>query len=265
MNDSYFRCTSESATTGRYLAGPLTAGPWSPALQHGGPPNALAVTAAERLVRTETGRTDLVAVRLAADFVTAVPIAEIRTAARILRAARSAVLVEVVVSAGDAECLLGRVWFVRSLDTAEVRTADGAGLPPIPPAPSPLGIDFGYGASLDWRFVTGSLLGSGPSAAWVRPLTRLIDTHGDDLPGLARAVLVADSGSGISAVLDWAAWSFVNVDLDVHLARPFVGDWVLLDAVTQLGPNGSALARSTISDEHGVAGSGQQTLVLARR
>jgi hypothetical protein len=76
-------------------------------------------------------------------------------------------------------------------------------------------------------------------------------------------VLVADSASGLSSELDWSTWSFVNVDLDVHLARPFLGEWVLMDAVTQLGPDGSALARSTISDRHGIVGAGLQTLVLA--
>ena len=74
----------------------------------------------------------------------------------------------------------------------------------------------------------------GPGAAWVRPTVPLVD--GLELSGLARAVLVADSASGISAELDWDVWSFVNVDLDVHLARPFEGDWVLMDAVTQVGP-----------------------------
>ncbi len=36
-----------------------------------------------------------------------------------------------------------------------------------------------------------------------------------------------------------------------------------MDAVTQLGEDGSALARSTLSDRHGIVGAGLQTLVLA--
>jgi hypothetical protein len=36
-----------------------------------------------------------------------------------------------------------------------------------------------------------------------------------------------------------------------------------MDAVTQLGGHGSALARSTLSDVHGLVGSGLQTLVVA--
>jgi hypothetical protein len=86
---------------------------------------------------------------------------------------------------------------------------------------------------------------------------------GQPVSGLSQVALVADSASGISAELDWAEWSFLNVDLDIHLARPFAGEWVLMEASTQLGPNGSALARSTLSDQHGVAGTGLQTLVVA--
>jgi hypothetical protein len=44
-----------------------------------------------------------------------------------------------------------------------------------------------------------------------------------------------------------------------------IGEWVLMDAVTQLGPHGSALARSTLSDVRGEVGRGLQTLVLAPR
>jgi hypothetical protein len=260
VSDAYFVRIEQTATTGRYLAGPATAGPWSPQLQHGGPPNALAVLAAERAVRAETGRDDLVALRLAADFVGPVPVAEVQTRARIVRAARSAVLAEVTVSAGDRDCLLVRVWFVRDADT----TALAPSLPPptMVPAHAP-GIDaeFGYGASLEWRFVHGRMRRPGPGTAWVRATMPVVE--GCETAGLARVALIADSSSGISAELDWSVWSFLNVDLDVHLARPFEGDWLLMDAVTQLGGHGAALARSTLSDVHGVVGAGLQTLVVA--
>jgi hypothetical protein len=258
--DSYFSCLAEDAATGRYAAGPATEGPWAPQLQHGGPPNALAVRAAERVVRAETGRDDLVALRLAADFVGPVPVAEVETRARVVRAARSAALAEVTVSAGGRDCLLGRVWFVRDADTAGV--AAPPGLPvAVPDERSTLDFRFGYGASLDWRFVHGRMARPGPATAWVRPTLPLVDDY--EWSGLARVALIADSASGISAELDWATWSFLNVDLDIHLARPVEGEWVLMDAASQLGAHGSALARSTLSDARGVVGSSLQTLILA--
>jgi hypothetical protein len=38
-----------------------------------------------------------------------------------------------------------------------------------------------------------------------------------------------------------------------------------MDAATQLGAHGSALARSTLSDVYGPIGSGLQTLIVAPR
>jgi hypothetical protein len=250
----------ETPTTGRYVAGPATVGPWADNLQHGGPPSAWAVAAAERALLAETGRDDLVALRLAADFVGPVPVAEIQTRARVVRAARSAALVEVSVAGGDRDCLIAHVWFVRRADTRSISPA----VPepgPVPDAAPGIDYTFGYGASLDWRFVHGSMRTPGPGAAWVRPTLPLVE--GVELSGLARVALIADSASGISAELDWAVWSFVNVDLDIHLARPFAGEWLLMQATTQLGTHGSALARSTLSDERGLLGAGLQTLVLA--
>lgn len=258
--DSYFHPLAEKWDGGRYRAGPATEGPWDARLQHGGPPSALAVHVAERVIARETGRTGLCALRYAADFVGPVPVGEIETVARVVRAARSAALVDVIVTAAARECLHARVWFVRDADTASLA---GEPTTPLarPDAPGGLDHPFGYGASIDWRFVFGRMGEPGPAAAWARPTIALLP--GVEAAGLARVALVADSGSGISAELDWSTWSFVNVDLDLHLARPLEGEWVLMEAATQLGPRGSALARSTLSDDRGLLGSGLQTLVVA--
>jgi acyl-coenzyme A thioesterase PaaI-like protein len=258
--DSYYAVLSKTETAARYIAGPATAGPWADHLQHGGPPNALAVAIAERALRTETGRDDLMALRLSADFVGPVPVGELAVSARVARVARSAALVEARIAAGGRECLLARVWFVRDADTANIAPSPSPAVTPGGVS-GPLEVEFGYGASMEWRFVAGAMAQPGPAAAWARPTLPLCEDY--EYSGLARTVLVADSASGISAELDWSRWSFVNIDLDVHLARPLEGEWVLLDAATQLGAHGSALARSTLSDLRGVAGSGLQTLVLA--
>jgi acyl-coenzyme A thioesterase PaaI-like protein len=260
VGDSYFTLIDEDGSRARYLAGPSTTGPWNVRLQHGGPPNALAVANAERAIEVETGRCDLVALRLAADFVGPVPVGQIATRTTVLRAARSAALVEVEVSADDRPCLLTRVWFVRSSDTSAIAEPLGPAAA-VPDVPAGLDVSFGYGSSLEWRFVKNRMGVPGPAAAWVRPTIPLLEGH--EMSGLARVALIADSASGISAELDWAVWSFLNVDLDIHLARPVEGDWVFMDAATQLGPAGSALARSTLSDVRGVLGSGLQTLVVA--
>ena len=60
------------------------------------------------------------------------------------------------------------------------------------------------------------------------------------------------------------AFVFLLISSGVTMSIPFsIGK--LMDAATQLGAHGSALARSTLSDVYGVVGGGMQTLVLAPR
>lgn len=260
MVTAFYEVMSETDTSGSYRSAPDTAGPWAADLQHGGPPTALLVHAAERAAMLACGRSDLVAVRLAAEFVRAVPVSDLVVTSQIVREARTAVLVEAALASGDRTCLSARVWLIRDADTSHIAAArtGSAGEPPVGQG---LGASFPYAEQIEWRVLSGGLRAPGPGAVWARPRGALID--GRALTGLQRAALIGDSASGISSELDWNEWSFVNVDLDVHLARPMIGEWLLMDAATQLGPNGSALARGALSDAHGPLGATLQTLVLS--
>lgn len=260
MVNNYFEILDETAAGGTYLARPETAGPWAAALQHGGPPNALLVREAERVATAETGRTDLLAVRLAAEFVGPVPVAEVTTEVRVVRAARSAVLVETILRAAGRDCLQGRVWLVGERDTASV-TAPLSAQVELPTGLPGLNAQFPYADSIEWRAVRGNIDRPGPGVIWARPRPALLD--GQALSGLQRAALIGDSASGVSAELDWSDWSFLNVDLDVHLSRAVVGEWLCMDAATAIGGTGTGLARSTLSDVSGPVGSTLQTLVVA--
>ena len=50
-----------------------------------------------------------------------------------------------------------------------------------------------------------------------------------------RAAMVGDFCNGISSVLDFREWTFINGDLTIHLARLPVGEWILLDAQSWIG------------------------------
>ena len=54
-------------------------------------------------------------------------------------------------------------------------------------------------------------------------------------------------------------------DLTINLLRRPVGEWICLDARTELGPNGCGHAESTIYDRQGLIGRALQTLALDRR
>jgi hypothetical protein len=75
----------------------------------------------------------------------------------------------------------------------------------------------------------------------------------------------ADSGNGISNVLDFDKYLFVNPDLTVVLHRYPAGEWVAMDARTTLGGAGIGVAESTLHDERGPIGHGLQSLFIAAR
>ena len=80
-----------------------------------------------------------------------------------------------------------------------------------------------------------------------------------------RAVVAADFCNGTSAVLDFREWTFINADLTVSLARQPVGEWILLDAESLIGPDGAGLAMARLADSHGYFGRAVQSLVIEKR
>jgi len=249
--------------TGTVHSAAACGGPWSPELQHGGPPSALLVRLAEQVAGAAAGRTDLVAVRIAAEFLGSVPVAPLAVSARVVRLARSAVLVSAELSADGRTCLQARIWLM-----AEQGQPLAAPVPSQPPVPAPadcpdFGMDgFPYADHLEWRAVSGQARQPGPASVWVRPRVPLLP--GEPLSTLQRLALIADSASGVSSLLDWDDWSFANVDLDIHLMRRSTEDWVLMQATSALGA-GLGLARSTLSDRTGLLGAGLQTLLVRSR
>jgi hypothetical protein len=247
-------------------------GPWSPDLHHGGPPSALLVRLAEQLGAAAAGRTDLVSARIAAEFLAPVPVAPLEVSARVVRLARSAVLISADLAAEGRTCLQARVWLLAESsapaiapDTTESGSDDESR---AVPADDPSALPdfelsgFPYAEHLEWRRVSGKARQPGPGVVWVRARVPLL--AGERPSTLQRLALVADSASGVSSVLDWDDWSFANVDLDVHLTRQSEDDWVLMEAVTAAGA-GLGLARSSLSDRAGLVGAGLQTLLIRSR
>jgi hypothetical protein len=172
--------------------------------------------------------------------------------------ARGAVLATAELAAAGRSCLQARVWLLPVTDPGGP-SAVGDGPDDVAEQAQ---FHFPYADQLQWRPVHGSPHEPGPASVWVSP--RIPLCPGEALTGLQRVALIADSASGVSAVLDWDSWSFANVDLDLHLVRQVRGDWLRMDAVTDLG-SGSALTSSRLHDRGGPVGAGLQTLLVRRR
>lgn len=271
MENSFYERAGDRAGDDSYLATPATAGPWSAAAQHGGPPSALAVWAMERHQPDERQRL----ARVAVDILRPVPVGKMTIRTRTVRPGRRVALLETIVEADGLEVMAVRGWRIER-PAGDVPAVPDAGSGAAAPLPQPDGVtgptpeifssqSTGYLASIEWQFLPPAATVAGPTgrAAWTRPRIPLLP--GEDPPPMSRVLLVADSGSGISAVLSPFKFIFINVDLTVVLPRDPAGDWLLLESATTVGSDGTGLATTRLSDQRGVIGRGFQTLLVAPR
>jgi hypothetical protein len=264
--DAFF----EPAGTDRhsFVATPAAAGPWSAQSQHGGPPSALAARAME-LHEPDPGQR---LARVAVDILRPVPVGKVTLATRTVRPGRRVALIETVMEADGQAVLHARGWRIATPDAPVPAVPPvGSQTPPPPPeAAQPHQAQIrgahtaGYLEAIEWRYVAGAGFESlGPAVVWARPTIPLIPD--EEASPMGRALLIADSGSGVSATLDARRFLFINVDLEVVLTRDPEGEWVLLDAATTIGEQGTGLAETKISDTRGPCGIATQTLLVARR
>jgi len=243
---------------GRFRSTAHTAGPWDVRSQHAGPPAALLGRALEG---TDPREGTLLS-RVTYEILGPVPVAEVEVESSVIRPGRTVELLEAQLSAGGRPVMTARAWRLPALDAPGRPPAEGPP-PPRPGEETPPPHDFGYGHAVEMRFAAGGWFDHGPATAWTRLKVRVVP---DEEPTpLQRVLAVADSGNGISAVMSWDEWLFINPELTVHVLRPAVGEWVVLDAATTIAPGGAALARSVLSDESGPVAYGAQSLLVAPR
>lgn len=250
-----------------FLAGELTRGPWDPAHQHAGPPTALVCRAIEQAAAAH-GLTHLS--RLTGNLLRPVPLGELRVEVHEDYVGRNAAHYSARLQGGGKEVARFTALMQREVEQPVPPGTPGHPLPvaPKPPAESqPVMMPFagrqrGYGDLVENRIASGRFF-AGPCCAWFRLRHPLVE--GEDPSPYQRVAVAADSGNGISAVLDIRSHVFVNGDLTINLLRRPVGEWIALDAHTALGGNGCGLAESALYDESGLIGRATQSLTVRQR
>lgn len=245
----------------------LTRGPWDPRHQHAGPPIAMVCRAIEAAA-AEQGLTHIG--RLTANLLRPVPIGRLEIEVTADYAGRNAAHYAARVWSEGKE--LARFTALAQRECALTLPGALAGHPlpqaPRTPADSPADrmpfghSTVGYADLVENRVAHGRMF-QGPSAVWFRLRAPLV--AGETPSGYQRVAVAADSGNGISAILDITRYSFVNADLTINLLRPPMGEWICIDARTLLAPNGCGLVESQIFDEAGLIGRATQSLAVRAR
>jgi hypothetical protein len=242
----------------------LTRGPWDSDSQHAGPPAALL----GHVMEGHEASSEMRIGRVTYEILRPVPIAPLRVEARVERDGRRVQMLSASLFAGDDEVMRALAWRLRE-EAVDIPDGLVPGPPPHGPADGepgdffPTGSEVGYHSAVEYRFVTGSFVKPGPATVWMR--SRIPVIAGEEISPLGRVLIVADSGNGVSAALDWRRFLFINVDLTVHLHRMPAGEWVCLDAVTIPQSDGVGLADTELFDERGPIGRAAQTLLVASR
>lgn len=256
----------DPSTPGRFESTELTRGPWSPDAQHGGPPSGLLAHAIERCEPRPEFRVG----RLAVEILRPVPLAPLTVEAKVTRPGRNVELIEAQLSSDRGPVMKANAWRLRladpPLDLPDAILPTGTR-----PGPETASADLsfpttqkvGFHTAIEYRFVGGSFLDPRPAICWIKLKHPIV--AGTTPSPLERTVAAADSGSGVSATLDWNEYLFINTDLTVTLHRHPVGEWVCLDAKTFPQPHGIGMTETAVFDEQGPVGRSVQTLHLNRR
>jgi len=256
--DAIFRVDGNDVVTS-----PLAAGPWDPSMQHGSPPAALVVWAAQRIATPVAMRV----ARVTVDLMRPVPVAPLAIESEVLREGRKIQLCAVRLLAKGVVVVSATVLKIKvqanelppeaAIEQIQLPGPDQSRVEHVDFSSSP----FVTGMSL--RAARGQFGVPGPGAIWYRVDRPIVE--GLAVSQAMRAMAAADFCNGTSAVLDYRDWTFINGDLTLSLAREPVGDWILLDAETWAGPDSIGIAAARLADRDGYFGRAVQSLLFEKR
>jgi hypothetical protein len=256
--DAIFRVDGSRVTTS-----PNAAGPWDPTMQHGSPPAALVAWAAEAIATPVPMRI----ARVSVDLMRPVPVAPLTIETEILREGRKIQLCAIRLRAAGVVVVAATVLKIKmqANELPPEATIEPVALPgPAQSREEPADFSsspFVTGMSL--RAARGRFGVPGPGAIWYRIDRPIVE--GTAVSQAMRAMVAADFCNGTAAVLDFRQWTFLNADLTVNFAREPVGEWILLDAESWIGPDGAGLSMARLADSCGYFGRAIQSLVIERR
>lgn len=255
----------------RFLPTDLARGPWDPNAQHGGPPASLLARCIERHEPEDT----LFVSRVSVELLRPVPIRLLTMTTRTIRPGKRVQLIETVMSDGDVEIARATGLRTRVAPLAEepatppitnpAPPATLPAMPAFPEMPGMSGVSF-ITHAVELRPISiGAMGGGSPGQGMVWFRARVPLVAGEEITPAARVLMAADAQGGMSAVLDFALYTFINPDLTVYLHRSPVGEWIGLECQSWVDPGGSGMAESVLFDEAGRIGRGAEALSIALR
>jgi hypothetical protein len=121
----------------------------------------------------------------------------------------------------------------------------------------------GFLRALDFqRAVAGPRTGT-PARAWTRLRTPVVD--GDAVSPVMRLAVAADFTSALAVGLDFSRFVAINPDATLHIERLPASDWIGIETVSSIAPDGIGTSRGTLHDLTGPAARSHTSLYVAAR
>ncbi|WP_299442392.1 thioesterase family protein [uncultured Phycicoccus sp.] len=246
----------------RFRATEHTGGAWREDEQHIAPALGLLAHVVER-DRDARRDDDLVLARLSYDILGTVPVAEVDTSVRVLRAGRTIELVEATMSHAGRVVVVLRAWLLQQQDTAALA---GTALPAMPPPgelPEWSPRDTWPGGFIRSVELRRHLEEPGRGWFWARATEPLLSD--EPVSEGARLAGLLDLANGMTVRSDPAEVHFPNVDLTAHLLRTGQGKWLGVDTTVSFGATGVGVTSSRLHDTAGPLGTLAQSLTVRPR
>ena len=245
---------------------PHARGPWDEHTMHGGAPAALLAGAIEAAQPGDA----LAVTRLTIEFLGGVALGSVRVGTEVVRPGRRFQVVDATLHAGERPVCLARAVRVRRADLPGAAASPASAVIRLPPpergeAMTPFSDDGSEQFHPDACEIVrvGGAFGSGAVAAWIRLSCPVVT--GSKPSQLQRVAAAADFANGLSWILPFGEWLFVNTELTIHLAREASGEWIGLDARSSISGAGFGLSTATLHDSRGPFGASAQSLFVEPR
>jgi len=265
----------ERVDDGLVLATEYARGPWSPTSLHGGPVAALIAHAVEEV--PDDG-VDWFVARLTVDIERPVPLQPLAVEATVSRPGRKVSIVDVTLTLAATGTVLARARALRVRQADIALPVDDPTIAPMlqregaPPGPEQGAhhditdtIDYVafHSDAVEHRYITLTNPLGGEVFDWIRMSVPVLPDR--PLTPLQRVVGVADFANGISHVLPFETYLFINADLTIHMFQPLNGEWVGMASRSHHGSHGVGMSDTALFDTGGRIGRSEQSLLLEAR
>ncbi|WP_309079721.1 thioesterase family protein [Zhihengliuella sp.] len=244
---------------GRYHSTVHAQGAWNPHEQHMAPATGIMTHVLEQF----QPRDDLRMARISLDIHGIIRGGEFEIRTRMIRPGRTIELVEAEMVAQGRTSIVARAWRLKTGDSTAVVGLEDAPVVGPHELPDWTGMSVwpgGYIESLQFRVAPEHRPGRG--VVWLRNELPMVEGH--ETSALTHLMGMVDTANGVAPRVEpgQGSWMFPNLDLQIHMHRAPVGEWLGLESQQTYGADGIGLTSAVLHDEQGPFGRSEQILTV---